>query len=92
MLHKLYKKQVEAWKELNEEMLWVAPEEVESVLLSRHKYTIELIEAEIERKRKILKELPAKLLGRNKKTGYSLAIDEDIAYLESQLELIKKEL
>lgn len=66
------------------------------MLSSRHKDTIELIEAEIERKRGMRKKLIKNRMGDYYEDenweGYNSAIDEDIAYLEENLQKIKKEL
>lgn len=109
MLHQLYQKQVEAWKEdycrkyHRAETLVaghlsngvVEPWSAEALLSSRHKDTIELLEAEIERKKQMkVNRLP--LEGSDqvfwKMSGYNSAIDEDIAYLEGELRKLKNEI
>lgn len=124
MIHQLYKKQVEAWKErfakkfpslfeltdYNEKIGEFATERTRSVKSfissSRHKDTIELLEAEIERRKRmkplIVDEFEELMLSfhpdeKGEKitktwTNIITLIDEDIAYLEEQLELIKKEI
>lgn len=120
MLHKLYQKQVEAWKERFPQFqnfegaldtkIADDPQARTKLLLSRHKDTIELLEAEIERKRGMKKEyLWAEFNddtgehtikeydelsiygGANVSSGYNKCLDEDIAYLEEQLTLLKNE-
>lgn len=102
MIYEIYKKQVEAWKERFDARFYGKPKElplnVEDLLLSRHKDTIELIEAEIERKKGLRKEIDHEFWSRQinregmrLQEGYNSCLDEDIAYLEEQLKLIKKE-
>lgn len=117
MIHKLYLKQVEAWKEIwdlnfkqKETYLGKGMDELKLdamrtiSLSSRHKDTIELLEAEIERKKGLRKEKPkgkcmnlenhlhGSCFECKKIDGFNEAIDEDISYLEEQLKLIKKEI
>lgn len=135
MIHQLYLKQVEAWKErfpikhitmkgdFNSDPQTYTEQEirkttqknrVEDLLSSRHKDTIELLEAEIERKRGMRRKTKTQIPDRNGVLAkalderdiptivwhyqhtltdtYNSAIDEDTAYLEEQLKLIKKEI
>lgn len=100
MIYSLYKKQVEAFNKM-----WAkddVPRLRNYALLSRHKDTIELLEAEIERK-KVLRKRPKPTNDvpfdwgvetpeeEYRRKGYNSAIGEDIAYLESQLTLLKNE-
>lgn len=98
MIHQLYKKQVEAWKEKAGQTLddvytheITIAEGVDVLNSSRHKDTIELIEAEIERKRKMRTEVSDEPTVAVLDNAYNSAIDEDIAYLEEQLTLLKNE-
>lgn len=107
MLHQLYQKQVEAWKERfvtdigSYQVIddnFVSPKDL---LSSRHKDTIELIEAEIERKRGMRKDIQRQDFdhpfiydtdeGVAEKEGYNKCLDEDIAYLEEELRKLKNE-
>lgn len=106
MIHQLYLKQVEAWKEryldkntpsgLNQKDFANFVDLVRDTFSSRHQDTIELLEAEIERKKGMKKDPSYELEGAKaihelERDAYNSAIDEDIAYLEEQLALIQKE-
>lgn len=117
MIYKLYKKQVEAWKEefdhlavsnllresdpiYGEENRQAKQQLKSSISSSRHKDTIELIEAEIKRKRGLKRSQRATykddenandLIAMGEDRGYNSAIDENIAYLEEELRKLKNE-